>query len=143
MTLCRTFVPPKGRGCIPDASSVNITYHRPPCPLVPESLKSRATDIPAMRRRDRCRNAAAREDAFFRRATREPRGKRAKWRETKRVGDEEKRGRYASDKRIAVREAREREEDEELEDEEDVEEEEEEEERQKREPRVRTEEASP
>ncbi|KYQ56813.1 Cation-dependent mannose-6-phosphate receptor [Trachymyrmex zeteki] len=88
-----------------------------------------------MRRRDRCRNAAAREDAFFRRATREPRGKRAKWRETKRVGDEEKRGRYASDKRIAVREAREREEDEELEDEEDVEEEEEEEERQKREPR--------
>ncbi|KYN11835.1 hypothetical protein ALC57_15976 [Trachymyrmex cornetzi] len=37
-----------------------------------------------MRRRDRCRNAAAREDAFFRRATRESRGKRAKRRERQR-----------------------------------------------------------
>ncbi|KYN37875.1 Cation-dependent mannose-6-phosphate receptor, partial [Trachymyrmex septentrionalis] len=94
------------------------------------------------RRHDRCRNAATREDAFFRRATRESRGERQREKETRRKG----RGGAIciGQENCGARSEREREEDEELEDEEDVEEEEEEkeeeerQERQKREPRVRT-----
>ncbi|XP_024891368.1 RNA-binding protein 25-like [Temnothorax curvispinosus] len=133
-SLCRALVPPKGRAeSIPKTSSVAMTSAT--FPLVPESLKSRATYLPA--RGDATDvGALPREKTHFSGEPQESREEKGKESEK----DEEKRGRYASDKRTTAREAREREEDEEQEDEKD---EEDEEERQRREPRVRTEEASP
>lgn len=64
-----------------------------------------------MRRRDRCGNAAAREDEFFRQGARKP--ERNERRERKRKGerDEGERGRYASDREPWREKLREREED--------------------------------